>query len=197
MEISQKKYSNKIRYVFGENELDYSIEDGSGSRSFSVAYSEIGRDRQTMVERNQWLRNVGLLWIALGAVFTGMSLFGGGALKVSIWLWVGLACYGVYHFRSTRYTIVPTDRGNLLVIDGVDGERILQEIVVRRADYLRREYDFMPEQDSADQHRHRFKWLHKEGVLSDDELRQRLTIVDAMDPVRSAGLGPEIGSRLN
>ena len=47
--------------------------------------------RQTLVERNQWLRNVGLLWILLGAVFTGISLTGDEGLKISVWLWVGLA----------------------------------------------------------------------------------------------------------
>jgi hypothetical protein len=197
MEVSQKKHSNKIRYVFGEDELDYYIEDGSGSRSFSVAYSEIGRDRQTLVERNQWLRNVGLLWIALGAVFTGLSLAGDDGLRVSVWLWVGLACYAVYHFRSTSYTIVPTDRGNLLVIDGVEGQRILDEIASRRAGFLRREYDFMPDGDSPEQCRSRFKWLHREGVLSDDELRQRLATVDALDPQRSPAALPEPGARLN
>jgi hypothetical protein len=197
VEINQKKHSNKIRYAFGEDELDYSIEDGSGSRSFSVAYSEIGRDRQTLVERNQWLRNVGLLWIALGVVFTGLSLSGDGALRVSVWLWIGLACYAVYRFRATRYTIVPTDRGNLLVIDGSDGERILGELAARRVAYLRREYDFLPESDSPEQHRNRFNWLHREGALSDDELKQRLATVDAMDPVRTTMVGPEAGVRLN
>ena len=55
MEINQSRNSNRIRYVFGEDELQYSLEDTSGSRSFSVAYTDISRDRQTLVERNQWL----------------------------------------------------------------------------------------------------------------------------------------------
>src|SRR3546814_2055223 len=67
MEIRQKKNSNKIRFVFGEEALDYSIEDSSGSRSYSVPYTDISRDRQTLVERNQWLGNVGMLWLLLGA----------------------------------------------------------------------------------------------------------------------------------
>src|SRR3546814_11021998 len=50
MEIRQKKNSNKIRFVFGEEALDYSLEDSSGSRSYSVPYTDISRDRQTLVE---------------------------------------------------------------------------------------------------------------------------------------------------
>jgi len=196
MEISQKKYSNQVRYVFGDEALDYYVQDSSGSRSFSVPYSAISRDRQTLVERNQWLRNVGLLWIVLGAVTTGLSLTGDQGLKISFWIWVGLACYGAYHLFSTRFTIIPTEAGNLLVIDGPEGQRILDEIVARRAAYMREEYDFMPENDSPEQHRNRFKWLHREGVLTEEELKQRLAVVDAMDPARGVP-GPEPGARLN
>ena len=186
MGLSQKKHSHRVRYVFGDEELDYTVEAGSGRRSFSVAYSEISRDRQTLEERNQWLRNVGLLWIALGAGLTLLSLTGDKGLQVSFWFWVGLACYAAYRLRSTRYTIVPTDRGNLLVIDDKDGPSILQQIEDRRAAYLRNEYDFMPEGESPEQHRRRYKWLHREGVLSDEEFSQRLATVDAFEAGRPA-----------
>ncbi|QDH70356.1 hypothetical protein [Marilutibacter alkalisoli] len=197
MEIRQQKNSNKIRFVFDEDSLGYSIEDSSGSRSFSVGYTDISRDRQTLLERNQWLGNVGLLWLALGAALTGFSLMGDEGLKVSIWLWVGAACYAVYRFRTTRFTIVPTDKGNLYVIDGEEGQRILQEIESRRAVQYRNEYDFMPESETPEQHRARFKWLHREGALSDDDLRQRLATVDALDPARVEQATPELGVRLN
>lgn len=67
MELKQKRNSNRIQYVFGEDDVQYSLQDGSGSRPFSVEYTDISRDRQTMEERNQWLRNVGFLWMLLGA----------------------------------------------------------------------------------------------------------------------------------
>jgi len=152
MEIRQQKNSNKIRFAFGEEALDYSLEDGSGSRSYSVSYTDISRDRQTLVERNKWLGNVGLLWLVLGAGLTAFSFVGEGKPTVSIWLWVGAACYAAYRLRTTRFTIVPSDKGNLFVIDDADGQPILDEIASRRA---------------------RFKWLHKEGALSDEDLQLR------------------------
>src|SRR3546814_5249122 len=76
MEIRQQKNSNKIRFAFGEEASDYSLEDSSGSRSYSVPYTDISRDRQTLVERNQWLGNVGLLWLLLGAGLTAFSFMG-------------------------------------------------------------------------------------------------------------------------
>ncbi|MFC0679327.1 hypothetical protein ACFFGH_15945 [Lysobacter korlensis] len=184
MEIKQKRTSNRIRYVFGEDELQYSWEDGSGSRSFSVQYTDITRDRQTLVERNEWLRNVGLLWLALGVVTTGLAWFNKGQLDPSLWLFIGAGCYGVYRVRATGFTILPSDKGNLLVIDGDEGKRIIGEIESRRAAQFLREYDFMPENDTPEQLRGRFKWLHKEGALSDEELQRRLAVVDARDPGR-------------
>ena len=47
MEIKQSRNSNRIRYVFGEDELQYSLEDTSGSRSFSVSYTDMSRNRRT------------------------------------------------------------------------------------------------------------------------------------------------------
>lgn len=197
MEIKQSRYSNRIQYVFGEDELHYSVQDGSGSRSFSVGYASISRDRQTLDERNEWLRNVGLLWLILGAAITAYQWIDGKQLMPSIWLVVGAACYAVYRLRTTSFTIVPSDKGNLLVIAGREGERILKEIETRRAEYFRREYDFMPAGESADQHRSRFKWLHKEGVLSDDELAQRLAAIEIADPARPGADELLLSARLN
>lgn len=177
MEIKQSRNSNRIRYQFGEDELNYSLEDSSGSRSFSVQYTDISRDRQTLEERNQWLRNAGLLWIALGGVLTAMSYFGEGPFRASFWLWIGLGCYAVYWFRRTKFTILPTDKGNLLVIDNDDGPRLIQEIESRRAAQFLREYDFMDADETPEQQRKRFKWLHSEGALSDEEFQRRVAMI--------------------
>lgn len=184
MEVRQRRNSNRIRYVFGEDALQYQWEDGSGGRSFSVPYTDISRDRQTLIERNAWLRNVGLLWLAIGAITTAITWFDAGELKASIWLLIGAGCYAAYRLRSTSFTIVPSEKGNLLVIDGDNGRGILAEIESRRAAQLRREYDFMPEGDTPEQLRERFRWLHKEGALSDEELQRRLVVVEANDPAR-------------
>src|SRR3546814_1266621 len=152
----------------------------------------------SLVEGNQGLGNVGMLWLLLGAGLTIFSFTGDAGPKVSVWLWVGAACYAAYRYRITRSTIVPTDKGNLCVIDDADGQRILEQIELHRARQFRSEYDFMPEGDSPEQLRGRFKWLHKEGALSDEELRQRMVTVDALDPARvEQGMLDRKSTRLN
>src|SRR3546814_1877368 len=116
----------------------------SGSRSYSVPYTDISRDRQTLVERNQWLGNVGLLWLLLGAGLTAFSFMGDGGPRVSVWFWVGAACYAAYRYRTTRSTIVPTAKGNLCVLDDADGQRIPEQTDLHLARPIRCTYDFLP-----------------------------------------------------
>ena len=78
-----------------------------------------------------------------------------------------------------------------------DGDLILKEIEARRARQFRDEYDFMPDSETAEQHRNRFKWLHREGALSEEELGQRLAMVDAVVFQRRHEIGLEHGARLN
>lgn len=198
MEIKQSRHSNRIGFVFKDDELQYSLTDSSGSRSFSVPYTDISRDRQTLEERNQWLRNVGLLWMAIGAFTTVTAWVGKQAFVPSYWLLIGAGCYAVYRFRTTKFTILPTDRGNILVIDDNAGPGVMQEIESRRAAQFRQEYDYFNANEAPEQQRNRYKWLHREGALSDAELQQRLLGVDVEDDLAVAVVpGAPVGLMLN
>jgi hypothetical protein len=198
LEIKQSRHSNRIGFDFKDDELQYSLTDSSGSRSFSVPYTDISRDRQTLEERNQWLRNVGLLWMAIGAFTTLASWIGKQAFLPSYWLLIGAGCYAAYRFRTTKFTILPTDRGNILVIDDSDGPRVMQEIETRRAAQFRQEYDYINANEAPEQQRNRYKWLHREGALSDAELQQRLLGVEAEEePTVAVVVGAPAGLMLN
>lgn len=94
-------------------------------------------------------------------------------------MWIGAICYAVYGFRRTKFTILPSEKGNLLVIDNDDGPRLIQEIESRRAVQFLREYDFLDADEIPQQQHKRFKWLHSEGALSDEEFQKRLAIIEA------------------
>ena len=181
MEIRQKRLSHRTRYVFGDERLDYEWQDPSGSRSFSVDYTQIGRDRQTLVERNAWLRNAGLFWMVLGLFLSVLRYVDQHSLVPSVWLPVGIGCLIAYRLRTLHFTIVPTEKGNLMVVGDDHREQILDEMGRRRSDALRREYDFFPEGEEPEQLRRRFRWLHEEGVLDAAELARRLRKIDEHD----------------
>ena len=72
MELSQKRGAARTRYVFHHDRVEHSWKDSSGSRAFSVPYTEISRDRQALTERNAWFRNAGYFWVALGILGAGL-----------------------------------------------------------------------------------------------------------------------------
>ncbi|MEZ5464686.1 MAG: hypothetical protein R3F22_05540 [Lysobacteraceae bacterium] len=172
MEVQQRHGATKLRYRFDTDSVEYRVEDSSGSRTFNVAYTELSRDRQELLERNEWFRNAGMLWMLIGVVFTALS-FGGERPAISLWFWIGLLCYLIFRLRTTRYTIIPSDKGNLLVIHNSDHDRIVNELETRRADQFRREYDFVPDGDEPDNYRKRLDWLKREGALSDEDVEKR------------------------
>ena len=172
MEVQQRHGATRLRYRFDTDSVEYRVEDSSGSRTFNVAYTELSRDRQELLERNEWFRNAGMLWMLIGVVFTALS-FGGERPAISLWFWIGLLCYLIFRLRTTHYTIIPSDKGNLLVIHNGDHDRIVKELEMRRADQFRREYDFVPDGDEPDNYRKRLDWLKREGALSDEDVEKR------------------------
>ena len=172
MEVQQRHGATRLRYRLDTDSVEYRVEDSSGSRTFNVAYTELSRDRQELLERNEWFRNAGMLWMLIGVVFTALS-FGGERPAISLWFWIGLLCYLIFRLRTTHYTIIPSDKGNLLVIHNSDHDRIVNELETRRADQFRREYDFVPDGDEPDNYRKRLDWLKREGALSDEDVEKR------------------------
>ena len=181
MEISQKRGAARTRYLFHDDRVEYSWKDGSGSRAFAVPYTDISRDRQTLTERNVWFRNAGYFWLVLGLFLLVATWSDPGAQRGWLWAVLGAGCIAAYYGYPTRYRILPSDKGNLLVLDhGETADRIEAEIVSYRTTQFRAEYDFVPEGDSPEQLRNRFNWLHREGALTDEELQTRLARVDAI-----------------
>lgn len=181
--IEQKRGSTHIRYLFHRDRIDYSWKGGGSSRSFSIEYTAISRDRETLAERNTWYRNLGIVWIALGALLLMSAISdrnGTTGASGAFWILVGALSLAYYWYSAARYIILPCERGNLMVLDNGSGSSILAEIERRRAAQFRDEYDFFPDDASPAQLRNRFMWLQREGALSDEQFQERMGRVDAM-----------------
>lgn len=198
MEISQKRGGASTRYVFHNDRVEYAFKDSSISRNFSVPYTDISRDRQGLTERNVWFRNVGYFWLGLGLLLLVVSWQQGEIGHGALWAVLGAACLAAYYGYPTRYRIIPSDKGNLLILDHDESAgRIESEIVERRAAQFRGEYDFFPDGDNPQQLRNRFNWLHREGALSDEELQERLARIGAGEQAAGAATQSQERRTLN
>ncbi|HRQ63843.1 MAG TPA: hypothetical protein PKZ76_03090 [Xanthomonadaceae bacterium] len=175
----QRRLGSETSFAFGQDSLKFTVKDKTGSNTVNTQYGNIGTDHDFLVERNTWLENVGYLWLALGAVFT-VLIYLEGRFMPSIWLLIGAGCVLVARLRTIRYTRIHTDNGAILVIDDAQKRTILKEIRERRIEQLRRWYDFIDANEDIGRQRARFEWLHEEGILSAEELSDRLQKIESM-----------------
>ena len=62
------------------------------------------------MQRNLWLRNAGLLWIAVGLALTMVNYTDEHKLVPSVWLFIGIGCYVAYLTRMVAFTVIPTEK---------------------------------------------------------------------------------------
>ena len=77
MHYKQSRLKTKIEFNFEEDELEYSMQDNSNNLNFEIAYGSFPKRSQMFFERNEWLRNVGVIWVILGISVTALIFFKG------------------------------------------------------------------------------------------------------------------------
>ena len=189
--LNQARFSAKTKFELRAEDFTYTLNADGNTRTYQVEYAQLSRDRESLVDRNTWLRNVGLLWVALGGVVTAISFIEAESPRISIWLWIGLACLAWFRLRSIRYVIVPAERCNVLIIDDATGADVLRELEQRRVAVLRRRFDYLSPDEHPENQRNRIQWLRKQGVLDEHEASARLLQLDAISRNLVASRSPE------
>lgn len=175
MEFIQKKRGVKQTFTLRDDHFNFAYEDKSGSGDIDLNYVDFPQKSSVSIEQNEWLRNVGLLWIALGvaqigwAIFNDLSLSGKG-----FWLMVGMACVLWAHFSKTRYSVFRTERGNVLVMQNKQHQQIVETLHARRKAQLRDWYgDVNPDNELENEIR-KFQWLVEQDVMTQAESEQKI-----------------------
>lgn len=175
MEIVQKKRSNRHAFTFHEDHFNYAYEDKSGSGDADVAYADLPRKRSIQIERNDWLRNVGLLWIVIGIFQLGSALYAGTSVSGrGFWLLVGVVCVAWAHLSTRRYSVFSTEHGGIFVLQDKQHDRIVEELTRRRHDQLLRWYGEIDPQNDLEAEKRRFRWLVEQGALEPEEAEARI-----------------------
>lgn len=169
MEIAQKKFSNKTKFEFRDEDLKYTVQDKSGSQSFSVEYGAIPTDHGDLVERNDWYRNAGVLWFVLGVFIIVSHYLETGTMKWSIWLPVGAICFVMYWVVKTAYVVIDTEKGRLFIIKDEKHDEILKEIDSRRKGQWLSWYGALDLGNDPSNEINKFKWLLDKEVISQEE----------------------------
>ena len=175
MEFIQKKRGVKQTFTLRDDHFNFAYEDKSGSGDIDLNYVDFPQKSSISIEQNEWLRNVGLLWIALGvaqigwAILNDLSLSGKG-----FWLMVGMACVLWAHFSKTRYSVFRTERGNVLVMQNKQHQQIVETLHARRKAQLLDWYGDVNPDNELESEIRKFQWLVEQDVMTQAESEQKI-----------------------
>lgn len=175
MEINQNKRSNRLKFTFNDDSFNYAYKDRTGSGDIDVQYAGFPTKASVSIERNEWLRNAGLIWCVIGVLQLGHAMVTGDSLQGrGFWLLIGVICLVWYRWATVKYSVFRTQAGNVLVIQDREHDRIVDEINRRRKGQLLALYGELDTRNTLEDEIAKFSWLHEQDVLSKDELEGRL-----------------------
>ncbi|MEM6514102.1 MAG: hypothetical protein AAF660_13900 [Pseudomonadota bacterium] len=179
MNITQKRFSNRTAFDFQEDLLEYTIKDKSGSRTFSVEYGAIETGSGEVEERNDWYRNVGLLWFLLGGFIVVSRFMETGEIKGSIWLTLGLVFLALYWILRSSYTTLDSEKGRIFIIKDDSHDSIKEEIETRRKNQWFRWYGTVDFSNEPQREIGKFQWLLDRDAITEDQFAEfRSQIID-------------------
>lgn len=175
MEFAQKRMATQTWFTFEERELKHRVRDNSGEVKFAVDYTAIPPNQRIVFSRNNWLRNVGFLWCALGAVNIGLALAGGDlGLGSAFWVFIGLGCLAFYRLTWSEFTILDTREGPIWIIKDKQHDDILAAIDQRRKTQLLAWYHGLDFADDPNAEVQAIEWLVKQEAMSRNEGEKRI-----------------------
>lgn len=175
MEFVQKKKSNKHTFTLYDDYFNFAYEDKSGSGDTDMNYADFPQKSSVQIEQNEWLRNVGYLWMALGVFQLGYAIYSDTSLSgKGFWIVVGTVCVIWAYLSKVKYTVFRSERGNIFVIQDKNHDQIIKELHARKRSQLLRWYgDVNPENDLENEIQ-KFKWLVEQDVITKEESDQKI-----------------------
>ena len=166
----QKRRDTLIKFDLRTDFVDYDIRDKSGTAGFRVAYGALPHRVDERNYRNEWLRNVGLLWVIIGVILAVLR-FSNDGTPFSIWLPVGLGCLLWYWLTIERYSALETPEGKILVLKDRQHDEIITELVNRRIAELKRRYAFIDHDNDKTSELNKLNWLVDNKVVTEEEFK--------------------------
>ncbi len=170
MEIVQKKRSNKLVFTLNDENFNFALKDKSGEDDVDLNYADFPQKSSLRIEENEWLRNVGCLWCALGAFQLGYAIYSSAPITgKGFWLAVGLFCLICAHFSKVKYSVFKAEHGNVYVIQDKSHDVIVNELNDRRKKQLLDWYGEINTENGLDNEIGKFNWLCDQKVLTREE----------------------------
>lgn len=175
MEFVQKKRRNKHTFTLHDEYFNFAFEDKSGSGDVDMSYADLPRKTSVRIEQNDWLKNVGYLWIGLGVLQVGYAVYSEASLAgKGFWILAGAGCLIWAHFSKIKYTVFRSERGSVFIIQDGKHDQIIDELEKRRKSQLLRWYGNVNPENDLENEIKKFQWLAEQGVMSKEESESKI-----------------------
>jgi len=175
LNIVQKKLSIKHTFSFHSEQLNFAFKDKSGSADFDIYYADIPFKTSITIERNEWLRNVGFIWILLGVIQVLIALNANRfSFNDAFWLYIGALCLIGFHFTKTAYTVFRADVGNIFIIQDKKHDEIMNEITQRRKQQFLNWYSEINLNNELEKEINKFKWLQSLNIITQEDADNKI-----------------------
>lgn len=175
MEFIQKKKSNKHTFTLHNDYFNFAYEDKSGSGDTDIKYADFPQKSSVQIEQNDWLRNVGYLWIALGIFQLGYAIYSEASLSgKGLWVFIGFICIIWAYLSKVKYTVFRAEQGNIFVIQDKNHDSIIKELNTRRKSQLFQWYGDVNPDNELENEVQKFKWLVEQDVITKSESEQKI-----------------------
>ena len=166
----QQKYSKKFIFQFTDDSILYTAKTNTAESTDEIEYSTISANIWEYIEKNEWFRNVGFIWLGIGVWFEVLPLTRGeGGLP--FWSVLGVICLGIYFFHQIKFTVVEGS-DKILVVQDEQHDKILEVIFSKRNEYVLDKYGEIDFDNHPDDEMSRFKAMKKEKVITDEEFTE-------------------------
>jgi hypothetical protein len=163
----QTKNWNQVTFEFHDDYFLYILKDSNQTQSLKVPYLSIDITRlDNLTEKNDWFRNVGIIWLLIW----GYEYF--TVWKIGIWLilWIGLLV--TYIIRTTNFSILHSDEWKIFIIQDDHEREILDKIRWEKRKILRERLFVLDENNSPENELEKYVYLKNEKAITEDEFKE-------------------------
>jgi uncharacterized membrane protein YhdT len=179
METLTQNYKRRsTSFVFKEDSVLFTYKTRNSDQTIEVPYGAITNRKSKFMEENEWLRNVGLLWLAIGFIFEIIPMLSNGAFHIPMWFTIGLACFLYAYTTKTNFTSIDSGNYNLIVMQDGSHDSIVEKIYEKKKDYLRKNLFSIDTSSTFDQELGKLQFLLDEEVISLEEYNVKKSEAD-------------------
>ncbi|WP_153913029.1 hypothetical protein [Shewanella sp. TC10] len=175
MEIEQKKFSTVHTFTFNDEVVNFAFKDKSGSADIDVEYGTFPKKSSVSIEQNEWVRNVGVLWIIIGCLGVVRAYYSDlPLLSNSFWLVLGIVCMIWFFASKVTFSVFKSEQGNVFIIQDKKHDTIIEEIFKRKKAQLLRWYGDINLDNELENEINKFRWLADQQVITTTEAEEKI-----------------------